>query len=238
MGNASNLQLNQALYLCQVGINEVPPKAMEEKILPELIWSDSAQHNVEVLLKARTTSKTVIYGIIDSAADDTLYDQLMGEPAKSQVTCLFEGAPAIRYRDTAPYIFALNLDSPLSLAWIERGWRQHWGIWLTSAQPLSLLKAHFKKFLFVQTAKKEKAYFRFYDPRVMNKIMLILSPEQRGQLFGLHHKAMPEAIFTAVPPSGQLANQLPILQRYIPKQSGLMKMGHASDLQADQWVWQ
>ena len=211
---------------------------MTHETLPKLIWSEPAQHNVQTLLKARTTSSTVIYGVIDSAADDTLYEQLMSEPAKSQVTCLFEGAPAIRYRDTAPYIFALNLDSPLSARWIEHGWRQHWGIWLTSAQPLSLLKAHLKKFLFVQTANKEKAYFRFYDPRVMNKIMLILDSEQRGKFFGLDHKAIPEAIFTAVPPSGQLAGQPPMLQRFTPKQNLLMRATNVCELQTDQWAWQ
>jgi hypothetical protein len=203
----------------------------------ELAWSEAAQRKVQTLLKARTTTSTVIYGVIDSAADDTLYEQLMSEPTKSQVTCLFEGQPAIRYRDTAPYIFALNLDSPLSLAWLEHGWREHWGIWLTSTQPVSLLKAHLKKFLFVQTAQKEKAYFRFYDPRVMNKIMLILDSEQRGKFFGLDHKAIPEAIFTAVPPSGQLAGQPPMLQRFTPKQSLMMKMSNVCELQTDHWDW-
>lgn len=206
--------------------------------VPELSWPAHAQSNVQTLLAARTTQQTTIYGVMDSAADDSLYDRLMREPAKSQVTCLFEGAPAIRYRDVAPYIFALNLDSPLSLAWIEQGWRQHWGIWLTSAQPANLLKAHLKKFLFVQTAQKEKAYFRFYDPRVMNKIMLILDSEQRGKFFGLDHKAIPEAIFTAVPPSGQIADQPPLLQRFTPKQSLMTKITHACELQTDQWAWQ
>jgi Domain of unknown function (DUF4123) len=204
----------------------------------QLAWPEIAQRNVQTLLKARTAQNTTIYGVMDSAADPTLYDRLMSEPTKSQVTCLFEGAPAIRYRDVAPYIFALNLDSPLSLAWLEQGWKQHWGIWLTSAQPISLLKAHLKKFLFVQTAHKEKAYFRFYDPRVMNKIMLILNPQQRGKFFGLNHKSVPEAIFTAGQPAGQLADHPAVLQRFTPKQSILMKMTHASDLQTDQWAWQ
>ena len=218
--------------------------AVAHEALPELIWSEPAQQNVQTLLKARTTQgankSTVIYGVIDSAADDTLYEQLMREPAKSQVTCLFEGALAIRYRDTAPYLLALNLDSPLTLAWLDSGWRQHWGIWLSSAQPAAVLKAHLKKFLFVQTAKKEKAYFRFYDPRVMNKIMLILDSEQRGKFFGLDHKATPEAIFTAGQPIGQAATagQPPVLQRFTPKQNLVMKLGNSCELQTDQWAWQ
>ncbi len=200
----------------------------------ELAWPDQAQSNLQTLLSVRSPKNTPIYGVIDSAADESLYDRLMLEPAKSQVTCLFEAAPAIRYRDVAPYIFMLNLDSPLTLAWLVEGWRQHWGIWLSTTQPINLLKAHLKKFLFVQTARKEKAYFRFYDPRVMNQIMLIMTPEQRGKFFGLDHKFVPEAIYTVEHKSTQAS----VLQRFMPKQSLMMKLSSASDLRADRWAWQ
>ena len=50
-----------------------------------------------------------LYGLIDSAVDESLYPRLLQEPTQSQVTCLFAGNPAISYRNVAPYL--LKFDS-------------------------------------------------------------------------------------------------------------------------------
>ena len=212
----------------------MPPQTPAGRAPAVPTWTNRAQHNMRALLQACPTKNTPVYGLIDTAVDDSLYAQLMQEPPDSQVTCLFDRDAAIRYRNVAPYLMVLNLHSPLAATWLDLAWRRHWGVWLTSGQPLGQIKAHLKKFLFVKTATSGKAYFRYYDPRVMQQIMPIMDFEQRGSFFGLDHKPMPDAFFTAT----QQAHQEPILQRYQPSQNRLMRWANVSGFDTDTWPWQ
>lgn len=204
-----------------------PPRATVQ-------WSGTARHNAQALARACPGKNVVLYGVIDAAVDDSLYAQLMAEPPSSQVTCLFEGAPAIRYRNVAPYLMVLNPQSPLAALWLDHAWVQHWGIWMCSAQPLELLKAHLKKFLFVKTATSAKAYFRYYDPRVLQQVMPIMSYLQRGSLFGLDHKPMPDAFLSV----RHEKDHSPVLLRYRPSQGRLMRLASIGGLETDHWPWQ
>jgi hypothetical protein len=197
-------------------------------------WSSKALVNLKTLLKACPGgSDTKLYGLIDAAADRTLYERLLSEPVASTVTCLFEGDPALRYRNVAPYLITINKASPISHDWLNGEWTNHWGIWLSTEQPLSLLKAHLKKFLFVQTPRSQKALFRFYDPRVLGQVMPIMTPGQRGDIFGLNYKHMPDALYAVVPNGART-----VLQRFTPKQNFLVRLANASLFHVDELPWQ
>lgn len=62
----------------------------------------------QALHKVMRTSSGALYGIVDTAIDDRLYDILQAEPDLSEVTCLYDGAPAIRYARYAPYLLKLH----------------------------------------------------------------------------------------------------------------------------------
>jgi hypothetical protein len=212
--------------------SNAPAPTETTQVTPQ--WTDKARQNLQTLLQACPGKNTVLYGLIDSAVDESLYEQLMNEPSCSNVTCLFDGDPAIRYRNVAPYLMVLNFESPLTLAWLDHAWAKHWGVWMATANTPARLKAHLKKFLFVKKPGCTKAYFRYYDPRVMHQIMPIMNLEQRGRFFGLNAKPMPDAFFAVA----QKPDQTPVLQRYQPTQSRLMRFANASNLEADALPWQ
>lgn len=79
------------------------------------------------------------------------------------------------FRSGTP-VFAL-LDALETL--LMKGWGQSIGYFIGSrAEPAELL-THLRKFLFVDLPGKERrAYFRFYDPRVMRAYLPTCTPEQ------------------------------------------------------------
>ena len=101
----------------------------------------------QALHKVMRTSSGALYGIVDTAIDVRLYDILQAEPDLSEVTCLYDGAPAIRYARYAPYLLKLHDGSPLLQRWLHEGWTQHWGIFLSSEARSKELKRHLKKFM-------------------------------------------------------------------------------------------
>lgn len=201
-------------------------------------WPDNALRNFQTLLQAcpvgADRQQARLYGLIDSAAHDTLYSMLMAEPERSQVHCLFDGTPGLRYRNVAPYLMELHQASPLSLHWLAQGWRQHWGIWLCTTRPLAELKAHLKKFLFVRKADKTKALFRYYDPRVMDQMLPTLTPMQCGDFFGLNHKPMPDAVFTVRPGHASAVT----LKRYLLRNHLLLRVTGVGVVDSEDFDWQ
>lgn len=138
--------------------------------------------NLQTLVHARPNDDAVLYGIVDSAADPMLYTRLKQEPEISQITCLFDGHAALSYAAVAPYLMTINLESPLTRDWLAWGWRLHWGVWLSSCQPIDRIKMHLKKFLFVKKPGG-RSYFRYYDPRVLPQAMKIFTDHQCTQFF-------------------------------------------------------
>ena len=137
-----------------------------------------------VLTKVMRTSSGALYGIVDTAIDDRLYDILQAEPDLSEVTCLYDGAPAIRYARYAPYLLKLHDGSPLLQRWLHEGWTQHWGIFLSSEARSKELKRHLKKFMQATDHQNRAVWVRFYDPRVLPNWLQGLHPGHLADWFG------------------------------------------------------
>ena len=138
----------------------------------------------QALHKAMRTSSGALYGIVDTAIDDRLYDILQAEPDLSEVTCLYDGAPAIRYARYAPYLLKLHDGSPLLQRWLHEGWTQHWGIFLSSEARSKELKRHLKKFMQATDHQNRAVWVRFYDPRVLPNWLQGLHPGHLADWFG------------------------------------------------------
>lgn len=201
-------------------------------------WPPNAWRNYQTLLggcpAVTKGEQPRLYGLIDSASNDEIYPLLMAEPPRSQVHCLFDGDPGLRYRNVAPYLMEIHQASPLSLRWLTQGWHQHWGIWLCTARPVAELKAHLKKFLFVHKADKTKTLFRYYDPRVMDQMLPTLTPLQCGEFFGLNYKPMPDAVFTVRPDHSSITK----LKRYLPRHHLLLRVTGVGVCDSEEFDWQ
>lgn len=138
----------------------------------------------QALHKVMRTSSGALYGIVDTAIDDRLYDILQAEPDLSEVTCLYDGAPAIRYARYAPYLLKLHDGSPLLQRWLHEGWTQHWGIFLRSEARSKELKRHLKKFMQATDHQNRAVWVRFYDPRVLPNWLQGLHPGHLADWFG------------------------------------------------------
>lgn len=138
----------------------------------------------QALHKVMRTSSGALYGIVDTAIDDRLYDILQAEPDLSEVTCLYDGAPAIRYARYAPYLLKLHDGSPLLQRWLHEGWTQHWGIFLSSEARSKELKRHLKKFMQATDHQNRAVRVRFYDPRVLPNWLQGLHPGHLADWFG------------------------------------------------------
>ena len=138
----------------------------------------------QALHKVMRTSSGALYGIVDTAIDDRLYDILQAEPDLSEVTCLYDGAPAIRYARYAPYLLKLHDGSPLLQRWLHEGWTQHWGIFLSSEARSKELKRHLKKFMQATDQQNRAVWVRFYDPRVLPNWLQGLHPGHLADWFG------------------------------------------------------
>ena len=138
----------------------------------------------QALHKEMRTSSGALYGIVDTAIDDRLYDILQAEPDLSEVTCLYDGAPAIRYARYAPYLLKLHDGSPLLQRWLHEGWTQHWGIFLSSEARSKELKRHLKKFMQATDHQNRAVWVRFYDPRVLPNWLQGLHPGHLADWFG------------------------------------------------------
>ncbi len=137
----------------------------------------------QALRKAMRANSGTLYGIVDAAIDDGLYDVLQAEPESSEVTCLYDGAPAIRYARYAPYLLKLHDGSPLFERWLDEGWMAHWGIFLSSRAAPADLKRHLKKFLQATDPHKRTVWVRFYDPRVLPHWLQGLHPGHLADWF-------------------------------------------------------
>jgi hypothetical protein len=138
----------------------------------------------QALHKVMRTSSGALYGIVDTAIDDRLYDILQAEPDLSEVACLYDGAPAIRYARYAPYLLKLHDGSPLLQRWLHEGWTQHWGIFLSSEARSKELKRHLKKFMQATDHQNRAVWVRFYDPRVLPNWLQGLHPGHLADWFG------------------------------------------------------
>lgn len=133
-----------------------------------------------VLEKVAATYDGLLYAIVDAAADEHLHDAILAEPPQSGITCLYDGMPAARYARYAPYLMRVHAGSPLFQRWPHEGWQAHWGIFLISRLPAPALKRHLKRFLQARGDGGQRLWLRFYDPRVLPRLLAQFDPAHLG----------------------------------------------------------
>lgn len=123
-----------------------------------------------------------LYAILD-ACDAPAVPVLVQGLDPSTCVSLYRGDAEEVYADIAPYL--VHVDSEALLEWIlAYSVTEGWGILLSSAEPLDVVRRHLRQFLRVLDPQGTPMYFRFYDPRVLPRFLPTCSADQLNQLQG------------------------------------------------------
>jgi len=127
------------------------------------------------------SEKEPLFGILDAARSRRILELLRDSSEEFQ--SLYEGKSAEDLVDFAPYVVELPVGSELLEDLIREGWGDSWGVYLKCGLPLDEVRRHFRKFLMIEVGER-KAYFRFYDPRVLRIFLPTCSLSDRHEFFG------------------------------------------------------
>lgn len=104
------------------------------------------------------------------------------EPDSLAVVSLYDGTPYENYPFVAPHLVELDQDR---LQWLlENVWSEPWGVLLFSKCRVQTLVSHFASLLKASDPSGEEWLFRFYDPRVLERYMRVLSVAELSVLLG------------------------------------------------------
>ena len=123
-----------------------------------------------------------LYTLLDSARAPRILE-LLRESAEEHHS-LYDGVEGETMAHVAPYLVRLAPDGRLFHALVREGWGRRWGVYLTSAQPFASVRRHLRRYLMVERQdRKERMYFRFYDPAVLRVFLSATTVLQRAELF-------------------------------------------------------
>jgi hypothetical protein len=130
---------------------------------------------------AKLAASGYAYAILD-ACDAPSVPERARSLGEERAVSLYNGTAQEDYWAIAPYLFKADLKL---LVWIrELLWKEPWGIIAISTAGFGDLRAHFRRFLMVQSPEGEYWYFRFYDPRVLPVFLESSPPEDLKDFFG------------------------------------------------------
>ena len=122
-----------------------------------------------------------LYAILD-ACDAPQVPVKVAELGPERALCLYQGPLDTATLSYAPYLVALDRDT---LDWLlENLWHDPWGIFSISNAGLITLRRHFRKFLTVSLPGNRPAYFRYYDPRVLQVFVPSCNEQELNKIFG------------------------------------------------------
>jgi hypothetical protein len=123
-----------------------------------------------------------IYAILDGASVPGLLQKFADEEPPHE--CLYAGDLKPDMQEVTPYVVKLDSESPFTEWVLDRGWGQHWGIFLESGADLAALRRHLRSFLTVHDPNGKPMLFRYYDPRVMRVYLPTCNAEELKAVFG------------------------------------------------------
>jgi hypothetical protein len=123
-----------------------------------------------------------LFAILDAARDPSIHGELKASSYKS--SCLYKGAP-LELELVAPWLVAFEGAGGAYLeSLVERGWGEHWAIYLLANASLGELRKHFRRFLQVYREDGRKLYFRFGDPRVTRSYLPTCTKDELDFVMG------------------------------------------------------
>lgn len=97
---------------------------------------------------------------------------------------LYEGEQAVELAPFGPFLVEIKKGTNLLPFLIKTGWGNAWGVYLKASVEFEQVRAHFRRFLLVNTEDGQRLIFRFYDPRVLRIFLPSCDEVQRKEFFG------------------------------------------------------
>lgn len=129
---------------------------------------------------------TNVYAVLDGASIPGLELPKLLWKLKPEHVCLYRGKLEPDMAEVAPYLVKLEYDHPFTKLVLEKGWGNHWGIFVVTGLEANIRKMrnHFRKFLMVINPEGKSVYFRYYDPRVLRVYLPTCNAGEIQTLFG------------------------------------------------------
>lgn len=122
------------------------------------------------------------FALLDAAIDPLIFEFSQNYP--DYCVSLYSGSAAEQMREFAPYLFEIAAPNEFRERLYKSGWGKSWGVFVKSKSDLSTLKQHFRRCYVATLPTGRKAYFRFFDPRVLNAFFRTADNEQIKAIFG------------------------------------------------------
>jgi hypothetical protein len=117
-----------------------------------------------------------LYAIYDAARDGAVLDLL--NAAKLKQLSLFDGDSRDRMADAAPYLVEIPKDSPALELLVRASWGKGWATFLASEAAFADVRAQLRRSLIAQLPTGETAFFRFFDPAVLQAFLRGSNPQE------------------------------------------------------------
>lgn len=122
-----------------------------------------------------------LYAILD-ACDAPAVPLMMHAMGPTHAVSLYRRPADEQFSAIAPYLVCVD---DATMGWIEQTLANTpWGILAFSPAGMDRLRAHFRKFLLVESPEGDEWYFRFYDPRVLAQYLPTCTNEELAEFFG------------------------------------------------------
>jgi len=123
-----------------------------------------------------------LYAIYDAARDGVVLDLL--NAAKLKHLSLFDGDARDRMADAAPYLVEIPKDSLALELLVRASWGQGWASFLVSEAAFAEVRAQLRRSLIAQLPTGETAFFRFFDPAVLQAFLRGSNPKEWSEFAG------------------------------------------------------
>jgi hypothetical protein len=138
--------------------------------------------NQDKLHKYLSTGATRLYSVLDGASvpDLPIHLHEFGLPNH----CLFRGDLDADFAYMAPYLVFLPPDHDFTEWVFSEGFGDDWGIFVHSRHSLIEMRGHFRSLVNTYDENGNSTTFRFYDPRVLRRVLPTYLPEELKAFFG------------------------------------------------------
>jgi hypothetical protein len=147
---------------------------------------------------ADEAAREPLYAVLDAARSRRILE-LCRESVEDHRS-LYDGVEGQTMAHVAPYLVRLPPGSRLFEALVREGWGHRFGIYLTSRQSFTEVRRQLRRFLLVEIEeaepvsgdrpaetpqpRRERVYFRFYDPRALADFLPSCALRQTEDFFG------------------------------------------------------
>jgi hypothetical protein len=134
------------------------------------------------LIRWMTPSTGNFYAIYDAARDARVLELLRVGSLKN--LSLFDGELRKRMADAAPYLVEIPRDGPALELLIRASWGKGWASFLCTEMSFDAVRSQLRRLLMVRLPNNTLAYFRYFDPAVLQSLLQGSSLKEWREFYG------------------------------------------------------